>query len=344
LGKTPLNLRTAPTGAVSYTFKLDGYFAANLAGTVKNGEWLTRRATLAKLPSPTMDPAPENGFGVKVAGGGPMAAHGRNSTDSNTPVSTETMVVAAAPPAEVKVPPAVAKPSYPQLDAPCQNSLGMKFFPVPGTAVLFSVWDTRVQDYRVFADATGREPPKPRFAQGPTHPAVKVSWDDAEAFCQWLTARERTAGKIGAAQFYRLPTDDEWSAAVGLTEAKEGSPKDKSGKVKDVYPWGTQWPPPRGSGNYAKAIGVHDYDYTSPAGSFAPNKFGLYDMGGNVWQWCEDLYDSEQTARVLRGCSFLDYDAVDALSSFRSWNLPGTRVDSDGFRCVLAAGQGNGGK
>jgi hypothetical protein len=74
--------------------------------------------------------------------------------------------------------------------APFVNTLGMKFVPVPivggptgGQRVLFSVWDTRVQDYAVFVQETGREWPAADFPQEPTHPAVYVRWDDATAFC-----------------------------------------------------------------------------------------------------------------------------------------------------------------
>jgi hypothetical protein len=77
---------------------------------------------------------------------------------------------------------------------PFENSLGMKFVPVPGTKVLFSVWDTRVKDYRIFADATKHDWPKTTFNQTEEHPAVNVSWDDATAFCKWLAEKERSAG------------------------------------------------------------------------------------------------------------------------------------------------------
>ena len=63
----------------------------------------------------------------------------------------------------------------------------MKFVPVPGTGVLFSIWETRVKDYKVFVEAKNREWPKPSFQQTEEHPAVNVSWEDATAFCEWLT-------------------------------------------------------------------------------------------------------------------------------------------------------------
>ncbi len=92
--------------------------------------------------------------------------------------------------------PVSSSPSSATQAAPFINTLGMKFVPVPISGgptdqqrVLFSVWDTRVQDYERFAKETQRDWPKPDFEQGPTHPAVMVSWEDATAFCQWLTAQ-----------------------------------------------------------------------------------------------------------------------------------------------------------
>ena len=188
-----------------------------------------------------------------------------------------------------------------------KNTLSMEFVKVPNTEVMFSIWDTRVSDYRAYADANsgvGQSWKNPSFEQTDDHPVVNVSWVDAQAFCAWLTKKERGEGKIKSNQRYRLPTDEEWSVAVGLKGERGGSPRDKDMKIEGVYPWGTQWPPPKGVGNYDKSLGVDDYDYTSPVGSFNPNKHGLYDMGGNVWQWCEDWYDGGQTSRVLRGASW----------------------------------------
>jgi len=113
--------------------------------------------------------------------------------------------------------------------------------------------------------------------------------------------------------------------------------QEKDAKVKGVYPWGTQWPPPRGAGNYDPSLGVDSYANTSPAGSFPANRFGLYDMGGNVWQWCEDWYNKAQNYRVVRGASWRIGTPVSLLSSVRVYDYPGLRDSSDGFRCVLGS-------
>ncbi len=147
-------------------------------------------------------------------------------------------------------------------------------------------------------------------------------------------------GKIKAGQKYRLPTDAEWSVAVGLGKEKGNTPKEKSRGIKDVYPWGKEWPPPKGAGNYYKSLKVDKFEYTSPVGSFAVNKLGLHDMGGNVWEWCEDKYSPTNTYRVLRGASWVDDYPGSLLSSCRISLTPGGRYDIIGFRCVLVGGSG----
>ncbi len=215
------------------------------------------------------------------------------------------------------------------------NELGMRFMPVPGAMALFSVWPTRVQDYDVFAQDTQQKWPRPKFRQEPPHPAVNVSWDDARRFCLWLTERERRAGRIGERDEYRLPTDLEWSAAVDLGKETGTTPAERDGQISDVYPWGKDWPPPRNVGNYDGELRKDDFDYTSPVGSFPANRHGLHDLGGNVWEWCSDSYDGQQTYRVLRGASWHSSKAHTLLSSARLFNSPGHRVDIVGFRCVL---------
>jgi formylglycine-generating enzyme required for sulfatase activity len=214
-------------------------------------------------------------------------------------------------------------------ESPFVNTLGMKFVPVPGTNVLFCTTETTVAQYQ----AAGLGYQAPAFSQASNHPAVNVSWDDAKAWCAWLSKKE--------GRKYRLPTDAEWSAAVG------GS----------TYPWGNQWPPPNNVGNYAgqemrgctpaeRAIlfkgftligGFSDrHKFTAPVGSYPANGYGLYDLGGNVWEWCEDWHpDYHGKYRVLRGVSWSN-DGRDYLaSSNRNYSTPDYRNYLYGFRCVV---------
>ena len=239
------------------------------------------------------------------------------------------------------------------------NSFGMRFVRVSTgrseESVLFSVWETRVGDWRRYwatdeGKARGKEWQSPGFEQGEDHPVVNVSWDDSVAFCEWLTKEERKSGKIGLKSKYRLPTDVEWSWAVGLKDEVGKTPGEKSGKIKDVYPWGTEWPPPKGAGNFAdesagKVYGknwgiIKGYDdgyaQTSPVGAFKANEMGLFDMSGNVWEWCEDWYNAGETARVLRGGSWSLNEPAFLLSSFRYYFAPDFRNYFNGFRVVLS--------
>ena len=209
------------------------------------------------------------------------------------------------------------------------NQMRMQFVPVEGTKVLFSVWATRVQDYAVFAEATERSWERPEFYQAPNHPVVLVSWEDAEAFCVWLS---KTEGRK-----YRLPTDAEWSLAVGLGVETGATPEEKDGKIPG-YPWGVKWPSPRGVGNYDRSFHTDSSENTSPVGSFLPSRNGLCDLGGNVWEWCEDWYDRKQQSRVLRGGSWYGAGEFYLRSSARGLELPTERADYIGFRCVLDLG------
>lgn len=288
-------------------------------------------------------------------------------------------VAAFAAPASPAIPESVCATAA--QNQPWANSIGMKFVPIPQTQVLFSVWDTRVCDFEKFVNATGFKASyhmtavgsggwrprgttwrNPGFKQGPTHPVVGVSWYEAQAFCEWLTKREQARGLIGQDQRYRLPTDQEWSAAIGGGKYTYG---------------GNSWPPPAGAGNYAgieSAVGdipepwgvignrrevqpsyEDAYPRTSPVGAFKPNRYGLYDMGGNVWQWCEDYYRASMNSwwlrrkypflkdegfirpeyRVMRGGSWRSTGERLTRSDVRYFGVPNACNDYTGFRCVL---------
>jgi formylglycine-generating enzyme required for sulfatase activity len=250
-------------------------------------------------------------------------------------------------PAKMKVPAAnVAAGRDParELGTAWTNSLGMIFLPVPGTKVMFCKWETRVQDFQSFAAATGRQNPKIEFEQTPTNPIVNVSWDDAQAFCKWLTEKE--TGKLMEGQHYRLPRDWEWSVAAELDERLEGTPQEKDCKIKDLYPWGTQWPPPPGSGNFqgeeassnsqATIKGYRDdFVHTAPVGSFNANKHGLFDLMGNAWEWCGDFYNGENGSRVLRGGCWTGHAPFDLNPSRRVGIGANFSCSDFGFRVVL---------
>lgn len=241
------------------------------------------------------------------------------------------------------------------------NGLGMVFVAVPGTKVCFSIWETRVKDYAAFAETNTAVDPSwrnPKYHNtdpvsfAPDHPATMVSWTEASQFCAWLTARERAGGLIRSNMVYRLPTDEEWSWAVGIGDREtNGTPRDKNAKLSDVYPWGTQWPPPAGAGNYADVTarnhftnwanivipGYNDgYVTTSPVGSFTPNAPGLYNLGGNAVEWCEDWISEKHTQRVFRGAAWVNCGPKSLWSSIRGGTGPDRRSVITGFRCVLA--------
>jgi len=230
------------------------------------------------------------------------------------------------------------KSAGPASGLPFTNSLGMKFVPLGG--IYISVWETRVQDYQAFCRATGRHYEPADFTQTATHPIVKVNWFDAVAFCKWLTDKERGENLIEDKQVYRLPTDLEWSVAAGLVNESGATPEARDGKIKNEFPWGKQWPRPNGGGNYSAASGQRR-GATMPVGSFKPNSLGLYDLGGNVWEWCGDTYkgDSALAGRdwgVLRGGSWATNNRLEMQSSYRNVIDRNDRDVIYGFRCVLA--------
>ena len=266
------------------------------------------------------------------------------------PPSTPATLALKTEPVKIPAIPAVTTPQVGATPAEGQNSLGMKFVPVGD--VDFSIWQTRVKDFEVFAKAVNFKSSAwkaPGFKQNPDHPVVNVTWVEAVAFCKWLTDQEHKDGVLPAQKFYRLPTDSEWSKAVGLPEESGKNPEARDMGIPDVYPWGNQWPPPPKSGNYTgeetgSDVAIKGYDdgypWTSPVGSFPPNKLGLYDMGGNVWQWCMDAWNNDSKAKVLRGASWYNGALkLSLLSSCRVHASPESSTDNYGFR-IVRAGEG----
>jgi formylglycine-generating enzyme required for sulfatase activity len=177
----------------------------------------------------------------------------------------------------------------------------------------------------------------PGIEQGDDHPVVQVSWDDAVAFCNWLSEKEKVV--------YRLPTEAEWEYAcrAGTTSPWSfGSFNSfaRSANVADVRVL-------QKYGQYGVAALWDDgHLFSAPVGSYLPNPFGLYDMHGNVWEWCADWYDpvyysySESAdptgprkgkMRVQRSGSFLHHHD-DLRSNHRDGGEPDQTQSHLGFR------------
>ncbi len=232
----------------------------------------------------------------------------------------------------------------PRRGEPWENPLGMKFVPVGD--VLVAVWPTRVKDFQTFCEATGRARLPVDFPQDDSHPVVRVNWEDARAFCQWLTETGVKAERLAEGQIYRLPSDAEWSAAAGIVNESGATPQERDGRVRE-FAWGKTWPPPARSGNFADVSlrkqpfiqGYNDgFSQTSPVGSFPANKFGIFDMTGNVWQWVEDSYHGGPARKdwgVLRGGSWGTSKKEELSLGYRDVVDRAERDVIFGFRCVL---------
>lgn len=213
------------------------------------------------------------------------------------------------------------------------NSLGQPFVPIQAD-VLICIWPTRVRDFQAFCDATQVTCPDCDFHQTPDDPVVNVSWNETIEFCRWLTAQEFERGTLPIGYLYDLPSDSDWSSAVGLPIEDGITPKERSGKATG-YPWGAEFPPPPGAGIYHRTLQVEGYAETSPVGSFPANGLGIHDLGGNVWEWCLDKYEPDSETRVLRGASCFNDDPEFLRSSYRDRNPPGRRRNNNGFRLLL---------
>jgi sulfatase modifying factor 1 len=178
------------------------------------------------------------------------------------------------------------------------------------------------------------------FDQTDEHPVVNVTWNDADAFCKWLTKK--------TGMHVRLPTEAEWEYA-----GRAGSSTDESlvtvGNVADATA--------RKEFEWAATVDATDgYLFTAPCGQFLANRFGLYDMHGNVWEWVQDWYGPYEslsakdpvqeaavpdakgrTYRVMRGGSFGKRTPRNPSLTRRVGGAPGSRDIDLGFRVAVAA-------
>ena len=192
--------------------------------------------------------------------------------------------------------------------------------------------DYRVARYEVtqaqYEEITGENPSQFTEARAPVD---SVSWEDAESFCARLTAREQKAGRLPPDWVYELPTDEQWDQFAAGTGTKDAVTSLEKAR-----------------------------EHPEPVGSGPPNPLGLYDVVGNVWEWCRDWYDNrirrkdanpdmpyvmtdaeaaahgpEETFKVLRGGAW-DTEHADGFKlGSRLRYAPSMGNRRTGFRCVV---------
>lgn len=260
-----------------------------------------------------------------------------------TPIPTYTALPATATPGEVMTETAMPTDT-PQSTATAKPHKLSPMVEIPGGSFIFGsdkgepdeapaqemelpafeidMFEVTNADFRAFVEATGyvtdAEARGDRgwqaYAEGKDrHPVVKVSWNDAVAFCQW-------AGK-------RLPTEAEWEKAARGTDGR-------------IYPWDNQWDPTKVNG---KDYGLRG---TAVVGSFGAgaSPYGAHDMAGNVWEWTADWYKAYpgspyqdpyygERFRVLRGGGWFETQE-NLRTANRSANIPEAANDDIGFRCA----------
>jgi formylglycine-generating enzyme required for sulfatase activity len=187
-----------------------------------------------------------------------------------------------------------------------------------------SKYPVTVREYKSYCRAMGSEmPDAPDFNKDwgeEGHPIVNVDWEEARAYAQWAGGD--------------LPTEAEWEVAA------------RGGLVGKAYPWGAIW----GGTKCANSVGLINRKGTVSVGSDAPNGYGLYDMAGNVWEWCLDSYDSDiwkrnaeidvlyisdTSGHVLRGGSWYSDVLEQFRCAYRVRDIQGYRNNVIGFRVVF---------
>ena len=344
-GQTPLELALPPGRAQRIELRKAGFQQATRTLTLEVGA--DERLTVRLEPAPGQASSPE----------APAAAAATSPGQAPAPAAEPTPPPAAAPaiPARIRSSQGVELVHTP----PGRFSIGASRRE-PGRRANENLRDVELTrgfhiavtpvtnaQFRAF-DPAHRSGEAGRFGlNGDRHPVVRVRWEQAVAYCNWLSEQEglppayRRAGEswepvLPRTGGYRLPTEAEWAWAARYAGRPAEPPR---------YPWGATLPPPERSGNYADEsardlLGAvipryqDGFAATSPVGSFPPNALGLHDVGGNVAEWVEDVYgvyppsdallvDPRGPAsgrfRVIRGSSWMHHGATELRLSYRDY-------------------------
>ena len=151
-------------------------------------------------------------------------------------------------------------------------------------------FEITVSEYSAFCKATKREMPKePEWGWIDNHPIINTSWNDANAYIEWLNAQSK--------EKYRLPTEAEFEFVI------------RNGGKQGVYPWGNGTPTNENLADESyktqtARTGIwknynDGFAYTAPVGSYPPNELGVCDINGNIWEWCSDWYEGYSENKMI---------------------------------------------
>jgi formylglycine-generating enzyme required for sulfatase activity len=182
---------------------------------------------------------------------------------------------------------------------------------------VFEMLDREVSsdDFRAHVASTSAQMPRqPEWYADGAHPVVNVTWDEAQAYCSWAGGR--------------LPSEDEWEYAA------------RGGLDGKLFPWGDAF---TGQANVRHDSGFHQWNTTSPVGSYPPNAFGLHDMAGNVWEWTASEFRPSLSSaanspnydvRTVRGGSWDNQIGRTRVSARVGLSRKGRHNLYVGFRCA----------
>jgi formylglycine-generating enzyme len=191
------------------------------------------------------------------------------------------------------------------------EQVGIKWIFVDGLNEPFYCASTAVtfEQFDRYCNETGMKLPWDEGWGRGSRPVVNVSWHDAHAYCKW--ASKKTGKAI------RILTEREWEFAAQGGRRSRGFEFSGSNTLEDVGWFNGN------SGNMTHLVGKEK-----------PNELGIYDMSGNVWEWCEDKFDAEHDWRVLRGGAFYDNAVNCRIAGRFTGDYPDIRRSGYGFRCA----------
>ena len=209
----------------------------------------------------------------------------------------------------------IKKKEKPKEPKELTNSIGMKFRKIPGKSYYMGKYTVTQKEWKAVMGSTPWKG-ESYVEEGDDYPATYISWNDCQEFVKKLNQRE-------GVRKYRLPTEKEWEHACRAGSTTKYCFGDDEGRLGE-YAWYDE---------NANDIGE---DYAHRVGQKKPNKWGLYDVTGNVWEWCQDKWDESGSSRVVRGGSW-NGSAGFCESSYRHRGGPDGRGRVLGVRLVRSS-------